>query len=88
MVQNDFSVKFVQLTYKEGEEKSQEKGEKKLRSAPIQMAVLLIVFIFLGCNGSQKEGMKSNAIKGGTSANPSLFEVRQQCNEMSFTYGS
>jgi hypothetical protein len=46
--------------------------------------VVLVASVFLGWGGPEKEsgGTSSGAIKRGTPGNPTLFEVRQQCNEI------
>ena len=55
-----------------------------MRATGTRTAVLLIACVFLGWGGPEKEadGTSSSAIKGGTPGNPTLFEVRQQCNEI------
>lgn len=46
--------------------------------------MLLIVFVFLGWGGPGREadGRGRGATRSGTPENPTLFEVRQQCNEI------
>jgi hypothetical protein len=48
------------------------------------MAVLLIASVLLAWGGPEKQagGKSSAGVKGGTLGNPTLFEVRQQCNEI------
>lgn len=47
-------------------------------------ALLLSGSMFLGWSGLQKEGVgtSSGPVMGGSSGNPTLSEVRQQCNEI------
>jgi len=49
-----------------------------------RIAVLLIAFVFLGWRGLGREadGTGGGATRSGTPENPTLFEVRQQCNEI------
>lgn len=55
-----------------------------MRATATRTAVLLIAFVFLSWGGQEKEADTTNsgAIKGGNPGNPTLFEVRQQCNEI------
>ncbi len=53
-----------------------------MRATGCQTAVLLLACVFLGWGSEPKEGTSSGAVKGGTHADPTLFEVRQQCNEI------
>jgi len=50
----------------------------------IRTAVLLTGSVLLGWGGPQTkaDGTNSNAVRGSTPGNPTLFEVRQQCNEI------
>lgn len=55
-----------------------------MRATATRTAVFLIACVFLGWGGPEKEadGTSSGAAKGGTPENRTLFEVRQQCNEI------
>ena len=55
-----------------------------MRATGTGTAVLLIACVFLGWGGPEKkaDGTGSSAINGGDPANPTLSEVRQQCNEI------
>jgi len=55
-----------------------------MRAKATLITVLLIASAFLGWGSPQKEGdnRSSGPIKGGTPDNPTLYEVRQQCNEI------
>lgn len=55
-----------------------------MRATAIRTAVLLTGSVLLGWGGPQTEpdGTSSNAVKGSVPGNPTLFEVRQQCNEI------
>ena len=56
-----------------------------MRAIGMRTAVLLIASVFLGSGGVEKEAhgtSRGGGTNGGTSENPTLFEVRQQCNEM------
>jgi len=55
-----------------------------MRATTILITVLLIASVFFGWDGPQTkpDGMTSDAIKGTTPGNPTLYEVRQQCNEI------
>ena len=54
-----------------------------MRAAATSGAALLIAFVFLGWGGQRDEADRtsSHATKGNP-ANPTLFGVRQQCNEI------
>ncbi len=55
-----------------------------MRAAAIQTAMLLTGAVLLGWGGppTKPDGTSSNAVKGSALGNPTLFEVRQQCNEI------
>lgn len=55
-----------------------------MRTTAIRTAVLLTGSVLLGWGGPQTkaDGTNGNAVKGSTPENPTLSEVRQQCNEI------
>ncbi len=55
-----------------------------MRATGTRIAVLLIACVFLsgGSPENESDGRSIGAIKGRTPGNPTLFEVRQQCNEI------
>ncbi len=57
---------------------------EKMRATGTKIAVLLVACVFVGWGGPQKEpgATSSGAAKGRTPENPTLSEVRQQCNEI------
>ncbi len=59
-------------------------GRKKMRATVIRTTMLLAGFVLLGWGGppTKADGTNSNAVKGSTPRNPTLSEVRQQCNEI------
>ncbi len=54
-----------------------------MRGTGTGTAILLIACVFLGWGGPKKvDGTGSSATNAGASANPTLSEIRQQCNEI------
>ncbi len=54
-----------------------------MRATATRVAVLLLAFVFPGWGGPQNKGDNTTtAHQRSAAANPTLFEVRQQCNEI------
>jgi len=55
-----------------------------MRAIVIRTALLLTASVILGWSGPQTkpDGTSSRAVKGSVPGNPTLYEVRQQCNEI------
>ncbi len=55
-----------------------------MRAVAIRTALLLTASVILGWSGTQTkpDGTSSRAVRGSVPRNPTLYEVRQQCNEI------